>query len=232
MQRRHLTAGSGGSGESTDFPAEAEQWAAEEVLRHMIDRFHPRLYVASSFQKEASVIIDMALQINPETRFFTLDTGLLFEETYATWEALEKHYNIRFDVFRGLTLDEQAKQHGDKLWKSDPDRCCGIRKIAPLGRALEGVDAWVTGLRREQSRTRSSTGKVHWDGVHGIWKANPLVDWPERDVFDYLAAHAVPYNELHNRGYASIGCTHCTRPGSGREGRWTGTERTECGIHG
>ena len=221
------------STESSDFPPEgAEAWSAEDVLRQMIERFHPRLYVACSFQKEASVLMDMLVRIEPDARFFTLDTGVLFPETYATWEQLEQRYRLRVDSYQGMTLARQAALRGDRLWENDPDACCGIRKVAPLGEALSEVDAWITGLRREQSPSRARTGKVHWDGTHGIWKANPLADWSERDVFAYLAEHEVPYNELHDRGYGSIGCTHCTVPGSGRDGRWVGQDRTECGIHG
>lgn len=220
------------STESADFPPEgAEVWRAEEVLGRMVERFHPRLYVACSFQKESSVIMDMLLRIEPEARFFTLDTGVLFPETYATWQALEQRYGMTVASYQGMTMARQAAVRGDRLWDRDPDACCGIRKVAPLGEALSDVDAWITGLRREQSPSRARTGKVHWDGTHGIWKANPLADWSERDVFGYLADHDVPYNELHDRGYGSIGCTHCTRPGSGREGRWAGSDRAECGIH-
>lgn len=219
--------------ESTDFPpANAEGWSAEEILRQMVERFHPRLYVACSFQKESSVIMDMILRIEPSARFFTLDTGLLFGETYAAWRRLEQHYGISVDAYQGISLARQAQSRGDALWRHDPDACCGIRKAAPLGEALGTVGAWITGLRRDQSaRRRATTGKVHWDGAHGIWKANPLADWSERMVYDYLKEHGVPYNELHERGYGSIGCVHCTSPGEGRDGRWQGQVRSECGIH-
>jgi phosphoadenosine phosphosulfate reductase len=209
-----------------------EDASAEEVLEYLVDRFHPRLYVACSFQKEASVIMDMLLRIEPSARFFTLDTDLLFDETYETWRALEKKYDISIDVFRGLTLEEQAARHGDALWAREPDKCCGIRKVTPLKRALSDVDCWVAGLRREQSSSRRGAKKVDWDLRHGLWKANPLADWSEREVWDYIARHDVPYNGLHDRGYPSIGCTHCTLPASdGREGRWADADKTECGLH-
>lgn len=205
--------------------------SAEEVLAYVVDRFHPRLYVACSFQKEASVILDMLLRIEPSARFFVIDTGVLFEETYETWRRVEEHYDITIDVYKGLTLAEQAARHGDKLWERDPDACCGIRKVSPLNEALSGVDAWVSGLRREQSPSRARTAKLGWDERHGLWKANPLADWPEADVWRYLAAHDVPYHPLHDRGYASIGCTHCTLPGDRRDGRWAGRDKSECGMH-
>jgi phosphoadenosine phosphosulfate reductase len=206
--------------------------SAEDVLSYLVDRFHPRLYVACSFQKEASVIMDMLLRIEPSARFFTLDTDLLFEETYETWRALEAKYDISIDVYRGLSLDEQKAKHGDALWARDPDACCGIRKVTPLKRALEDVDCWVAGLRREQAASRRGAKKIDWDLRHGLWKANPLADWTEREVWDHIFRHDVPYNELHDRGYPSIGCTHCTLPADdGRAGRWADADKTECGLH-
>ncbi len=217
--------------DSIEPPPNVEGWRAEGMLEFMVERFHPRLYVACSFQKESSVIMDMLLRIEPEARFFTLDTGLLFPESYAIWRELERHYGINVDVYQGMSLARQADRHGDELWSRDPDRCCGIRKVAPLRSALSGVDAWITGLRRDQTPERSEAPKLAWDALNGLWKASPLADWSERDVFDYLRRSKAPYNELHDRGYSSIGCIHCTHPGAGREGRWASSGRTECGIH-
>jgi phosphoadenosine phosphosulfate reductase len=208
-----------------------EQASAQEVLEHMVEQFHPRLYVACSFQKEASVIMDMLLKIEPEARFFTLDTGVLFPETYETWRRLEERYRVKVEVYQGMSLARQASLHGDELWETDPDACCGIRKVEPLKQALGEVDGWISGLRREQARSRRSTAKLHWDPKNGLWKANPLADWSEKDVWTYLTENDVPYNELHDRGYASIGCTHCTLPAGGRDGRWAGTDKIECGLH-
>jgi phosphoadenosine phosphosulfate reductase len=208
-----------------------EHASAEEVLAYAVGQFHPRLYVACSFQKEASVIMDMLVRIEPKARFFTLDTGFLFQETTDTWRALEDHYGITVEAAAGMSVAEQARVHGDELWKRDPDACCGIRKVTPLRERLSTVDAWVAGLRRDQSPSRADTPKVHWDGKHGLWKANPLADWSERDVWNYIAANGVPYNPLHDQGYSSIGCTHCTHPSEGRDGRWVGDDKTECGIH-
>ena len=208
-----------------------ESMSAEDVLGYMVERFHPRLYVACSFQKEASVIMDMMLKIEPEARFFTLDTGLFFPETYETWRALEQKYGIKIEVYQGMSLARQADLHGDELWKRDPDGCCAIRKVAGLNRALSEVDGWITGMRREQSVGRQDTAKLKWDDKHGLWKANPLTDWNEKDVWRYIFKHDVPYNNLHDYGFASIGCTHCTLPGAAREGRWAGTGKVECGIH-
>jgi phosphoadenosine phosphosulfate reductase len=214
-----------------DVVPDLEQSSAQEVLEYMVERFHPRLYVACSFQKEASVIMDMLLKIEPSARFFTLDTGVLFPETYATWKQLEDRYDVKVEVHQGMSLARQAELHGDELWNTDPDACCGIRKVEPLKEALSEVDAWISGLRRDQSPSRGSTQKLHWDKKHGLWKANPLADWSEKDVWRYISEHDVPYNDLHDRGYASVGCTHCTLPGSGRAGRWAGTDKIECGLH-
>jgi phosphoadenosine phosphosulfate reductase len=208
-----------------------EHMSAEEVLAYMAERFHPRLYVACSFQKEASVIMDMLVKIEPEARFFTLDTGLFFSETYATWREMEERYGVQVEVYQGMSLARQAEQHGEELWNRDPDACCGIRKVAPLKEALSDVDGWISGLRREQSPMRSGSPKLQWDKKNELWKANPLADWSEKDVWSYIVENDVPYNDLHDRGYASIGCTHCTQPGDAREGRWSQTHKVECGLH-
>lgn len=212
-------------------PPDLESASTEELLEYAVERFHPRLFVACSFQKEASVIMDMLLRIEPEARFFTLDTGVLFEETYETWRALEERYDVKVEVFKGISLEQQAAERGPELWNSDPDACCGIRKVSPLRQALSQVDAWVAGVRRDQSPLRAGTRKLHWDDKHGLWKINPLAEWSDRDVWDYIARNDIPYNALHDRGYASIGCTHCTTPGDGRDGRWAGHDKTDCGMH-
>jgi phosphoadenosine phosphosulfate reductase len=198
--------------------------SAQEVLAHVVDEYHPRLSVACSFQKEASVILDMLLAIEPAARVFTLDTGVLFPETYETWRRIEQRYGIEIDVYRGEWIDG--------LWQRDPDACCGMRKVEPLERALSDVDAWITGLRRDQSPSRAGTPKLGPDDGHrGTLKCAPLADWSEQDVWRYIVENDVPYHPLHDRGYASIGCTHCTSPGGGREGRWAGTDKIECGLH-
>jgi phosphoadenosine phosphosulfate reductase len=205
-------------------PTDLESLSAQEVLAHVVDEYHPRLYVACSFQKEASVILDMLLAIEPSARVFTLDTGVLFPETYEAWRRIEQRYGIEIDVYRGEWIDE--------LWQRDPDACCGMRKVEPLERALSDVDAWITGLRRDQSGARAGTPKLGPDSGHpGKLKCAPLADWSEKDVWRYIVENDVPYHPLHDRGYASIGCTHCTSPGGGREGRWAGTDKIECGLH-
>jgi len=210
---------------------EAEVLSAEQVVELVLERLHPRVALACSFQKEESVLLDMLLEREPGARVFALDTHVLFPETYATWRTVEQRYGIEVEVFQGPSLGRQAATHGDALWERDPELCCAIRKVAPLGRALAGLDGWISGIRRDQSPTRAETPKLAWDERHELWKACPLAGWTDDDVWAYVRERDVPVNPLHERGYASIGCTHCTRPGDGRDGRWAGSSKTECGLH-
>jgi len=211
--------------------ADPETLKPAEVLGVMVEHFHPRLSLACSFQREESVLLDMLLEITPDARVFALDTHVLFPETYDVWRQVEKRYGIAVEVYQGPSLGRQASIHGDTLWASNPSLCCAIRKVGPLGEALSGLDGWITGLRREQSPTRANAKKLDWDERHELWQANPLADWTAAEVDTYIAERELPVNALHARGYASIGCTHCTTPGDGREGRWSGSDKTECGLH-
>jgi len=195
-----------------------------EIILEAVERFgEDRLALAASWQKETAVLVDLVRRHAPRARIFTLDTGELFPETYATWRAVEERYGITVESYRGEWVPG--------MWATEPDRCCFLRKVEPLERALADADCWISGVRRDQSPDRATTGELDWDERHGLWKANPLATWTERDVWAYVAAHDLPYNPLHDQGYASIGCTHCTLPGAGREGRWAGLEKDECGIH-
>jgi phosphoadenosine phosphosulfate reductase len=214
-------------------PAETIAWA--------LDTFRPRIRFACSFQKTSSVTIDIVSKLTSEDGrdapdFFYLDTDVLFEETYTTRDALSARYGIEFQRFAGISLDEQAQLYGDELWARQPDACCGIRKVEPMREALTGIDCWVSGIRREDSQTRAGAAKFGWDKRFGLWKLNPLADWTEAEVWDYINEHEIPYNPLHDAGYPSIGCTHCTRPpgarGDSRSGRWADAHKTECGLHG
>ena len=180
---------------------------------------HEQLVFLCSFQKEESVILDELLALAPHTRVVTIDTGVLFPETLTTWKAFEDHYGVEIAV-------EEA--YGD--W-TGPEQCCGESKVAALQRALDGAEAWVTGIRREQAATRANAQHVEFDDARQMWKYNPLADWTEKDLWARIAEHGLPYHPLHDQGYASIGCAPCTQPGSGREGRWAGEEKTECGLH-
>jgi phosphoadenosine phosphosulfate reductase len=195
-----------------------------EIILEAVERFGAdRLALAASWQKETAVLVDLVRRHAPGARIFTLDTGELFPETYATWRAVEERY--------GITVESHRGQWVPGMWATDPDRCCFLRKVEPLDRALADADCWISGVRRDQSADRAGTEELDWDARHGLWKANPLASWTERDVWAYVGAHDLPYNPLHDQGYSSIGCTHCTLPGAGREGRWAGLDKSECGIH-
>jgi phosphoadenosine phosphosulfate reductase len=178
--------------------------------------------MACSFQKEESVLIDLLMQIEPQARVFTIDTGVLFAETYATWREVEERYGLAIEVV-------DATPTNGAPWSASS--CCGDRKVQALEQAMAGNDAWVTGIRREQSPTRANAQSVEWDERRGVWKFNPLVGWSAENVWDYLHERELPYNPLHDSGYSSIGCAPCTVPGDGREGRWAGQHKTECGLH-
>jgi phosphoadenosine phosphosulfate reductase len=195
---------------------------AEEVLAEAVERFHPSLVMACSFQKEETVLIDMLMQIEPGARIFTIDTGVLFPETYAIWKQVEDRYGAKVEVY-------DAANPGNP-WTGG-DHCCGVNKVAALEQALSGADAWITGIRREQAPTRANAQQVERDDKRGIWKFSPLAAWTDKDVWNYIAARDLPYHPLHDHGYDSIGCAPCTLPGAGREGRWAGTDKTECGLH-
>jgi len=204
---------------------------ASDLVAALTRRFGAGLVLACSFQKEEAVLLDLLFAADPQARVFALDTHVLFPETYAYWREVEQRYDTRIEVFQGPSLGRQAAEHGASLWETAPDRCCAIRKVEPLGRALDGRDCWITGVRRDQSPTRANAPKLGWDAAHGLWKASPLADWDDDRTWAYIRDRGLPYNALHDRGYASIGCTYCTMPGDGREGRWSGTGKTECGLH-
>ena len=214
--------------------AEVERMTAAESIEWAIERFHPALKFAVSFQKTSSVIVDLAHRVEPAANFFYIDTDLLFDETYATRDAIAERYGIEFERFSGISLNMQEKEHGANLWARHPDACCGIRKVEPMREALSGADCWVSGIRRGDSKSRAGAAKFGWDKRFGLWKLNPLADWTDEEIWNHIREMNVPYNELHDEGYPSIGCTHCTaRPtGDERSGRWVGLDKTECGING
>lgn len=210
-------------------PQAALQWAFDHFAQDDIA-------LACSFGAEDVALVDMVARLRPGARVFYLDTNVLFPETYELIEKVKAKYDITLEQYLPLlTLEEQAEQHGEELWASDPDVCCGIRKVEPLKRSLSSLNAWITGIRREQAPTRASARMVEWDAKFGLVKINPLVAWKDKDVWQYILDNGVPYNPLHDQGYPSIGCTHCTRavkPGEDpRAGRWSGFQKTECGLH-
>ena len=218
-----------------------ETGTAEEIIRWALDRFHPRIAIAASLQD--SVLIHMAARIRSDVRVFSLDTGRLPEETYACGEEIRRRLGVKIEWYfpRSDLVEKLEREKGLFSFRNsleDRKECCYIRKVEPLQRALSGLDAWITGLRREDSPTRKSLEKIERDEAHGgIWKINPLADWSAADIRAYLEKHHLPYNRLLDQGYPSIGCQPCTRPvapgDDPRAGRWwwERPEQKECGLH-
>jgi phosphoadenylyl-sulfate reductase (thioredoxin) len=210
-------------------PAEVLAWAAEQ--------YRGRAVFATGFGVEGCVLIDVIAADRLAIDIVTLDTGLLFPETYALWRRLEQRYGV---TIRGVapeqSVAEQATSHGDRLWERSPDRCCHLRKMLPLDGALRGQGAWITAIRRDQTADRAVARVIERDPREATRvKVNPLVAWTSADVWAYLCRNDVPVNPLHDRGYPSIGCWPCTSAvaagESARAGRWRNQEKTECGLH-
>jgi phosphoadenosine phosphosulfate reductase len=207
-------------------PALSLTHTLREAARH-----GERAVLLCSFQKEESVLIDELLRLNEEmtpaapgkaVRIVTIDTGVLFPETLQTWRAFEERFGVKIEV--------QDASSGGEPW-SGPEHCCSVAKVAALESSLAGAEGWITGIRREQGPTRAQTELIERDEQRGLWKYNPLAHWTDKDLWRRINERDLPYNPLHDQGYESIGCAPCTQPGSGREGRWAGTSKTECGLH-
>jgi phosphoadenosine phosphosulfate reductase len=223
---------------------ELEQLSAPALLEWAFAKFSSKVALACSFQAEESVLIDMMSRLRgADFRIFTLDTGRLNQETYDCMDAIRARYGVSVEVYfpEAAKVQDMVRVHGPNLFYNSVElrkMCCAVRKVEPLQRALKGLDAWMTGLRREQAVTRGAVRKVELDRAHGnIFKINPLIDWNHDDVWKYLRDNNVPYNRLHKQGYPSIGCAPCTRavkPGEDpRAGRWwwENPETKECGLH-
>jgi phosphoadenosine phosphosulfate reductase len=216
---------------SLQLPSDVESMRPQEVLLFCLDAFPGKVSLACSFQKEESVLLDMLFELEPKARVFAIDTHYLFPETYELWREVERRYDTKVEVFEGPSADELAATHGERLWETKPDLYLALAKVEPLTRALLALDCWITGIRRDQAPTRANAPKLGWDASHELWKANPIADWSDDDCWAYVRERSLPYNALHDQNYASIGDTHSTIAGAGREGRWAGTGRTECGLH-
>jgi phosphoadenylyl-sulfate reductase (thioredoxin) len=208
---------------------------AVEVLRWASRRI-PRLTFATGFGAEGCVIVDLIARHQLPIDLFTLDTGVLFRETYELWKQLEAKYGVTIRaVAPAQTIPEQALVHGAALWEREPDRCCELRKVIPLRHELAKFDGWITAIRRDQTPERANARVVEDDRKFGLIKVNPLVAWTHDDVWAHIYANDVPYNALHDRGFPSIGCEPCTvavAPGDDpRSGRWRGKAKRECGLH-
>ena len=228
----------------TEITDALEQLPTERVLEWALDKFSPKVALACSFQAEESVLIDLMHRMRGSNfRIFTLDTGRLNQETYDCMDAIRQKYGVAVEVYfpDAIKVQEMVRSHGLNLFYSSVEMrklCCGIRKVEPLNRALKDLNAWMTGLRREQAVTRGEVRKVELDKDHGnILKINPLVDWTYDQVWKYIRRNSLPYNLLHDQGYPSIGCAPCTRavkPGEDlRAGRWWWEipDTKECGLH-
>jgi phosphoadenosine phosphosulfate reductase len=207
-------------------PAFSLTHTLREAARH-----GERAVLLCSFQKEESVLLDELLRLNEEmsptapgkaVRIVTIDTGVLFPETLETWRAFEQRFGVEIEV--------QDASNAENPW-SGPEHCCSLAKVAALESSLAGAEGWITGIRREQGPTRAHTELIERDAKRNLWKYNPLAHWTDKDLWRRIHSRNLPYNPLHDQGYESIGCAPCTQPGSGRDGRWAGTDKTECGLH-
>jgi phosphoadenosine phosphosulfate reductase len=227
--------------EVRDLADKFESMSLTDILRWTWNRFGKRAAIGTSFQGAGLVMIHHAVKAGLPFPVFTIDTQLLFPETYALKERLEQFFALKIEALTpDQTPEQQAAELGPELWNSKPDTCCTLRKVVPLQRKLDTLAVWMTGLRRQQSEGREKTRILelyHFDVLrdHYILKLNPMAPWSREAVWDYIRDQKIPYNPLHDRGYGSIGCWPCTRPtGAGeneRAGRWTGFDKAECGIH-
>lgn len=222
------------------FPV-CETSSPQEIVAWTLGRFaRQRMILTTSFGMEGCALIDMYARYERPITVIYLDTMFFFPQTYALRDRMVERYpTVRF-VNRGTTLtpEQQAEAYGPELWKHNPDLCCKLRKVDPMAEVMKDVDVWITGLRRSQSATRAQTRVVDWDWKFQVLKISPLAGWERAQVWEYIKANDVPYNELHEQGYPSLGCTHCTRPVAGskigeysRDGRWGDLHKTECGLH-
>ena len=208
----------------------------QDVLRWAVKQFHPRLTMATAFGAEGCCLIHMLAEIEPGVRIFNLETGYQFPETLELRERIKARYGIEVEYIRPeLTVAEYEADHGGPLYEMRPDQCCHDRKVLPLRRAVQGYDAWISAIRKDQTQDRAKAAVVQWDAKFSLVKVNPLLGWTKKDVWNFVHRHDVPYNPLHDKNYPSIGCWPCTRPVANgddeRAGRWAGKVKKECGLH-
>ncbi len=213
-----------------------ESASPEEIIRWAVDRYGQGLTMATAFGPEGCLIIHWLASIAPTTYVFNLDTGYQFQETLDLRDRIARRYGIEVAYARpGTSVEEYERLNGGPIYRTEPDRCCGERKLAVVTRVLAGYTAWMSGIRRDQSPDRAASPIVGWDHKFGVVKVSPLANWTKAKVWDAIVRDNVPYNPLHDKGYVSIGCAPCTRAVSSgedeRAGRWSGSAKTECGLH-
>jgi phosphoadenosine phosphosulfate reductase len=208
----------------------------QDILRWTVQRFAPRFTMATAFGPEGMVLIHLLAEIAPDTPIFNLDTGYQFAETLELRERIHRRYGILVEMKQpDTTVAEYEQQHGGPLYRTNPDQCCFDRKVRVLERAVVGMHAWASAIRRDQSADRAKVPIVGWDKKFSLVKVSPLANWTKQDVWGLITRHDIPYNPLHDQGYTSIGCWPCTRAvmlgEDERAGRWSGFAKTECGLH-
>ncbi|MGD2110055.1 MAG: phosphoadenylyl-sulfate reductase [Phycisphaerae bacterium] len=222
--------------------AVTEETPTDQVIAWSLQRFaDQRMRMTTSFGMEGCALIDMYAKHQVPLTVAYLDTMFFFAETYDLRDRMiERYPHVKFvNGGTDLTPEQQAEKYGDELWKRDPNLCCKLRKVEPMAEVMRDVDIWITALRRSQSLTRANLQLVEWDWKFQVLKVSPLFKWERPEVWAYIKENNVPYNKLHEQGYPTVGCTHCTVavPGSklgeySRDGRWKDQEKTECGLHG
>jgi phosphoadenosine phosphosulfate reductase len=213
-----------------------ESAAPEEIIRWAVERYHPKLTMATAFGPEGCVILYMLSKINRDVPVFNLDTGYQFQETLDVRDRIAEKYGIEVELKQPkLSVEQYEAAHGGPVYNRDPNQCCFDRKVTVLREAAQGWNAWMTAIRRDQSPDRATAAIVGWDKKFNLVKVNPLANWTKKDVWRVITTEDVPYNPLHDQGYPSIGCWPCTRAVAGdddeRAGRWQGFAKTECGLH-
>ena len=209
----------------------------EGFLKWIVEKLpNEKVVMGTGFGPPGIVLLDILFKVTRDISVFYIDTGFLFEQTYDLKNKLEERYGFKFLRFSTeLTPEAQGKQYGENLWENDPDTCCNLRKVLPMKDALADYDFWITGIRKKQTVVRSSAELVELEPRFSVIKMNPLINWTHDEVWNYIKEHDLPYNELHDRNYPSIGCKQCTSPvfpgDDERSGRWSGTNKIECGLH-
>ncbi|HZZ70827.1 MAG TPA: phosphoadenylyl-sulfate reductase [Pirellulales bacterium] len=207
-----------------------------EILEWTVATYYPKLTMATAFGPEGCVILYLLSKINPKVHVFNLDTGYQFKETLELRDEIARRYGIEVEMKRAdTTVEEYEKLHGGPLYQSNPDKCCFDRKVSVLKRSVVGFQAWMSGIRRDQSPDRARAAIVGWDKKFSLVKVSPLANFTKKDVWNLIVKENIPYNPLHDQGYTSIGCWPCTRSvmfgEDERAGRWSGFEKKECGLH-